>query len=126
MTITGAGITCFSNTVCAPTFRGGSFNGTNYTTISSQGTISASSTATILTLSSSAVGVYIVQGNFGGQGNAAYGSTLIVVANLGDFRIVTNGSGSNSCLTLSGANVQIQNVLGVSLDAYASAILIGN
>jgi len=126
MRITSTGISCFACQVCAPSFRGGSFNGTNYTTITNQATIPSTCTSTILTLSSSTVGVYIVQGNFGGQGNAAYGSTLIVVANLGDFRIVTNGSGSNSCLTLSGANVQIQNVLGVSLDAYASAILIGN
>ena len=126
MSITSAGIACFACTVCAPSFRGGSFNGTNYTTITNQATIPSSCTSTILTLSSSAVGVYIVQGNFGGQGNTAYGSTLIVVANSGAFRIVTNGSASNSCLTLSGANVQIQNVLGISLDAYASAILIGN
>jgi hypothetical protein len=104
----------------------GTTKATNYITITNQATISALSTATILTLDSSAVGVYIVQGNFGGQGNAAYGSTLIVVANLGSFRIVTNGSGSNSALTLSGANVQITNVLGINLDAYASAILIGN
>ena len=103
-----------------------SIKATNYITITNQATIPALTTATILTLSSSAVGVYIIQGNFGGQGNAAYGSTLIVVANLGDFRIVTNGSGSNSALTLSGANVQITNVLGISLDAYGTAILIGN
>jgi hypothetical protein len=89
-------------------------------------TISASSTATLLTLSSSVTGVYIINANFGGQGNQIYGGMLTVVANAGSFRIVTDGSGSNCSLTLSGANVQITNALGVPLDATATAILIGN
>ena len=88
--------------------------------------IPASSTATLLTLSSSVAGVYIINANFGGQGNQIYGGMLIVVANAGSFRIVTDGSGSNCSLTLSGANVQITNAIGVPLDATATAILIGN
>ena len=104
----------------------GTTKATNYTTITNQATIPASSTATILTLSSTVNGVYIVQANFGSQGNAVYGSALIVVANYGSFRIVTNGSGASAALTLSGANVQITNALGSALDSYASAILIGN
>ena len=98
----------------------------NFRSIYATTTVGALSTATILTLSSSATGVYIVQANFGGQGNEIYGGMLIVVANLGSFRIVTNGSGANCALTLSGANVQITNALGVALDATGTAILIGN
>jgi hypothetical protein len=98
----------------------------NYYSINNTATIPALGTATILTLDSSAVGLYIIQANFGGQGSSAYGSALIVVANAGSFRIVTNGSGASAALTLSGANVQITNALGVSLDALATAILINN
>ena len=99
---------------------------TSYYSINSTVSVPALGTATVLTLSSTAVGVYIINANFGGQGNAVYGSTLIVVANTNNFRIVTNGSGASAALTLSGANVQITNALGVGLDAAATAILIGN
>jgi len=102
----------------------GTTKATNYATITNQATIAALTTATILTLSSTVNGVYIVQANFGSQGNAVYGSTLIVVANYGSFRIVTNGSGASAALTLSGANVQITNALGSALDGYGSAILV--
>jgi hypothetical protein len=88
--------------------------------------VNASSTATILTLSSSAIGTYIIQANFNGQGNEIYGGMLIVVANSGSFRIVTNGSGSSCALSLSGANVQITNAIGSALDATGTAILIAN
>ena len=98
----------------------------NFRSLYASVTISASSTATLLTLSSSVTGVYIINANFGGQGNQIYGGMLTVVANAGSFRIVTDGSGSNCSLTLSGANVQITNALGVPLDAIATAILIGN
>ena len=102
-------------------------NSTNYRTIyKSSVTIPASSTTTLLTLSSSVAGLYIINANFGNQGNAIYGSALIVVANGGSFRIITNGSGASATLTLSGANVQITNGLGIPLDATASAILIAN
>ena len=102
-------------------------NSTNYRTIyNSSVTIPASSTTTLLTLSSSVAGLYIINANFGNQGNAIYGSALIVVANGGSFRIITNGSGASATLTLSGANVQITNGLGIPLDATASAILIAN
>ena len=113
--INGTGAATFSSSVTAA----------NHITISNSASIAASTTATILTLSTSVTGVYIVQANFGAQANAAYGSTLIVVANLGSFRIVTNGSGASAALTLSGANVQIANALGSPLTAYASAILVG-
>jgi hypothetical protein len=98
----------------------------NFRSLYATATIGAGATTTILTLSSSATGVYIVQANFGGQGNQIYGGMLIVVANLGSFRIVTNGSGSSCALTLSGADVQITNAIGVPLDATGTAILIGN
>ena len=104
----------------------GTTKSTNYITINNTASIAALTTATVLTLSTSEVGVYIIQANFGAQGNAVYGSTLIVVANAGSFRVVTNGSGANAALTLSGANVQITNALGSALDATASAILIAN
>jgi hypothetical protein len=98
----------------------------NYRTINNGATIPGSGTATILTLSNSATGVYIVNANFGGQGNQIYGGMLIIVANAGSFRIVTNGSGSSCSLTLSGNNVQITNPIGAALDATANAILIAN
>jgi hypothetical protein len=104
----------------------GTTNSSNYRTINNGATIPGSSTATILTLSNSATGVYIVNANFGGQGNQIYGGMLIIVANAGSFRIVTNGSGSSCSLTLSGNNVQITNPIGAPLDATANAILIGN
>jgi len=104
----------------------GSIRSTNFITITGGATIGPNATATVLTLSSSISGVYIINANFGIQGNQVYGSTLIVVANGGSFRIVTNGSGSSAALTLSGANVQLTNALGVPLDSTASAILIGN
>jgi len=70
--------------------------------------------------------VYIVNANFNGQGNNIYGGMLIVVANAGSFRIITNGGGTSSVLSLSGANVQIANALGSPLDATGTAVLIGN
>jgi hypothetical protein len=100
--------------------------GGNFRTFQNTATIPASSTGTILTLSSSVTGVYIVNANFGPQGNAIYGGMLIVVANNGSFRIVTNGGGSSSALSLSGANVQITNAIGAPLDATGSALFIGN
>ena len=100
--------------------------GGNFRSFGNSATIPASSTGTVLTLSSSVTGVYIVNANFGPQGNAIYGGMLIVVANNGSFRIVTNGGGSSSALSLSGANVQITNAIGSPLDATASAIFIGN
>jgi hypothetical protein len=104
----------------------GTTNSSNYRTISNSATIPGSGTATILTLSNTATGVYIVNANFGPQGNQAYGGTLIIVANAGSFRVVTNGSGTSCSLTLSGNNVQITNPIGAPLDATANAILIGN
>ena len=107
------------------TVSNGIFGG-NFRSLRSNATIPASSTATVITLSSSVTGVYIVNANFGSTGNAIYGGMLIVVANSGSFRIVTNGGGSSSALSMSGANVQITNALGVPLDGVASAIFIGN
>jgi len=107
------------------TVSNGIFGG-NFRSVRSNATIPASSTATVMTLSSSVTGVYIVNANFGATGNAIYGGMLIVVANAGSFRIVTNGGGSSSALSMSGANVQITNALGSPLDAVASAIFIGN
>jgi len=115
-TLAVTGAATFSSTVTA----------TNYTTIRATATIPASSTATILTLSSSVTGVYIVNANFNGQGNNVYGGMLIVVANAGSFRIITNGGGTSSVLSLSGANVQIANAIGSALDATGTAVLIGN
>jgi hypothetical protein len=100
--------------------------GGNFRSIRSNATIPANSTASVITLSSSVTGVYIVNANFGAQSNNIYGGMLIVVANSGSFRIVTNGGGSSSALSMSGANVQITNSLGSPLDAVASAIFIGN
>jgi hypothetical protein len=101
-------------------------SGGNFRSVRSTATIPGLTTATILTLSSSVTGVYIVNANFGPQGNEIYGGMLIVVANSGSFRIVTNGSGANCALTLSGANVQITNALGSALDGNATAVLIAS
>jgi hypothetical protein len=125
LTATGnflVGTTSFDTS--APPDKG--VSGGNFRSLTGGATIGANATATILTLSSTATGVYIVNANFGGQGNNIYGGVLIVVANAGSFRIVTNGGGSNSTLSMSGANVQITNALGASLDATATAIFIGN
>jgi hypothetical protein len=100
--------------------------GGNFRSLSSIVTVPASSTVTLLTLSSTINGVYIISGNLGSQGNQIYGGMLIVVANTGSFRIVTNGSGSSCSLTLSGANVQITNPVGSALDGFGSAILVAN
>jgi hypothetical protein len=116
------GTTSFTSST---TVSNGIFGG-NFRSIRSNATIPASSTATVMTLSSSVTGVYIVNANFGATGNAIYGGMLIVVANSGSFRIVTNGGGSSSALSMSGANVQITNALGSPLDAVASAVFIGN
>jgi len=116
------GTTSFTSST---TVSNGIFGG-NFRSLRSNATIPASSTATVMTLSSSVTGVYIVQANFGAQGNNIYGGMLIVVANSGSFRIVTNGSVSGSALTMSGANVQIANVIGSPLDAVATAVFIGN
>ena len=96
----------------------------NFRTLFGAGSIAGLGTATVLTLSSSVQGVYIVQANFGAQGSDIYTGVLIVAANAGSFRIVTNGSGTNSVMTLSGANVQLTNAIGSALDFAASAILI--
>jgi len=98
----------------------------NFRSLYGSAAVAGLATATILTLSSSAVGTYIIQANFGAQGAEIYGGMLIVVANAGSFRVVTNGSGTNCVLTLSGANVQITNAIGSALDATGSAILIAN
>ena len=116
------GTTSFTSST---TVSNGVFGG-NFRSLRSNATIPASSTATVITLSSSVTGVYIVNANFGATGNAIYGGMLIVVANAGSFRIVTNGGGSSSALSMSGANVQITNALGSPLDAVASAVFIGN
>jgi hypothetical protein len=100
--------------------------GGNFKTFSNSGSIAGSTTATVLTLSSSVLGVYIVQANFGSQANEIYTGMLIIAANANSFRIVTNGSGTNSVMTLSGANVQLANAIGSALDFYASAIFIGS
>jgi len=96
----------------------------NFRTLFGAGSVPGLGTATVLTLSSSVQGVYIVQANFGAQGSDIYTGVLIVAANAGSFRIVTNGSGTNSVMTLSGANVQLTNAIGSALDFAASAILI--
>jgi hypothetical protein len=100
--------------------------GGNFKTFSNSGSIAGSTTATVLTLSSSVLGVYIVQANFGSQANEIYTGMLIIAANANSFRIVTNGSGTNSVMTLSGANVQLANAIGSALDFTASAIFIGS
>jgi len=126
-TLTAAGTFLVGTTsfaASAPPDKG--ITGGNFRSIYNIAVIGASATETILTLSSTATGVYIINVNFGGQGNEIYGGMLIVVANLGSFRIVTNGGGSSSTLSMSGANVQITNAVGVPLDATASAIFIGN
>ena len=105
---------------------GAGVSGGNFRSIRNTTTIPGLTTGTVLTLSSSVSGVYIVQANFGPQSNEIYGGMLIVVANNGSFRIVTNGGGASSVLTLSGANVQMANAVGSTLDAYASAVLIAN
>jgi hypothetical protein len=97
--------------------------GGNFKTFSNSGSIAGSTTATVLTLSSSVLGVYIVQANFGSQANEIYTGMLIIAANANSFRIVTNGSGTNSVMTLSGANVQLANAIGSALEFYASATL---
>jgi hypothetical protein len=119
---TGANTLSFTST---DTTANKNFNAANFRTITNSATIPGSSTATILTLSSSITGTYYITADFGGQGNAIYSGMLIVVANAGSFRIVTNGSGTSSALTLSGANVQILNPLGVALTAYAAAMFVG-
>jgi hypothetical protein len=96
----------------------------NFRTLFNGGSIAGLATATVLTLSSSVQGVYIVQANFGAQGSEIYTGVLIVAANAGSFRVVTNGSGTNSVMTLSGANVQLTNAIGAALDFVATAILI--
>jgi len=96
----------------------------NFRTLFGAGSVPGLGTATVLTLSSGVQGVYIVQANFGAQGSDIYTGVLIVAANAGSFRIVTNGSGTNSVMTLSGANVQLTNAIGSALDFSASAILI--
>jgi hypothetical protein len=100
--------------------------GGNFKTFSNSGSIAGSTTATVLTLSSSVLGVYIVQANFGAQANQIYTGMLIIAANANSFRIVTDGSGTNSVMTLSGANVQLANAIGSALDFTASAIFIGS
>ena len=101
------------------------FNAANFRTISGAATVPALGTATVLTLSSTATGTYYITADFGGQGNAIYSGMLIVVANANSFRVVTNGSGANSVITLSGANVQLTNALGVDLTGYAAAMFVG-
>lgn len=97
----------------------------NFQTISNTATIAGSATATVLTLSSSVTGTYYVTADFGSQGNEIYSGMAIIVANAGSFRIVTNGGGSRSAISLSGANVQITNALGITLTAYAAAMFVG-
>jgi hypothetical protein len=101
-------------------------SGGNFRSLFGSVVVPASSTVTVLTLSSSVNGTYIIQANLGSQGNAIYGGMLIVVANAGSFRIVTDGSGSSCSLTLSGANVRITNPIGSALDGFGSAILIAS
>ena len=96
-----------------------------FQTISNTASIAGSATATVLTLSSSVTGTYYVTADFGGQGNEIYSGMAIIVANAGSFRIVTNGGGTRSAISLSGANVQITNALGVALTAYAAAMFVG-
>jgi hypothetical protein len=101
------------------------FNAASFRTITNSATIPGSSTATVLTLSSSVTGTYYVTADFGGQGNEIYSGMAIIVANAGSFRIVTNGGGTRSAISLSGANVQITNALGIALTAYAAAMFVG-
>jgi hypothetical protein len=101
----------FSNTVIATGFQ--TLRGTN--------TVPASGTATVLTLSSSVAGTYFISASFGAQGNAIYGGMAIVVANAGSFRLQYDGSGTRCTITLSGANVQITNALGIPLTATVQA-----
>lgn len=88
-------------------------------------TIPASGTATVMTLPSGNAGTYIVSASFGAQGNEIYGGMAIIVANAGSFRIALNGSGSRCTISLSGANLQITNALGVPLSATTSVMYIG-
>ena len=99
--------------------------GGNFRTARASATIPASGTATVLTLNSSIAGTYIVSASFGAQGNQIYGGMAIVVANAGSFRLQYDGSGSRCGITLSGANVQITNALGIQLDATVSVLYIG-
>ena len=120
---TGANTLNFTSTETTANKR---FTAANFRTLSNSGSIPAVSTATVLTLSATALGVYIVQANFGAQGSEIYTGALIVAANAGSFRVITNGSGTNSAMTLSGANVQLANAIGSALDFTASAILIAS
>lgn len=129
MTIPDANFTA-ARTDTAQTFTGTqTFSGTviaaKLQTISNSATVAGGATTTVLTLSSSVTGTYYVTADFGGQGNEIYSGMAIIVANAGSFRIVTNGGGTRSAISLSGADVQITNALGVTLTAYAAAIFVG-
>jgi hypothetical protein len=87
--------------------------------------IPANGTATVMTLPSTNAGTYIVSASFGAQGNQIYGGMAIIIANAGSFRLQLDGSGTRCTITLSGANVQITNALGVALDSTTSVLYIG-
>lgn len=87
--------------------------------------IPANGTATVMTLPSTNAGTYIVSASFGAQGNEIYGGMAIIIANAGSFRLQLDGSGTRCTITLSGANVQITNALGVALDSTTSVLYIG-
>jgi hypothetical protein len=128
MTVPNANFTA-ARTDASQTFTGdqtfsSAVVGGNFQTSRGQGTVPASGTATILTLSSSVAGTYFISASFGPQGNQIYGGMAIVVANGGSFRLQYDGSGSRCTITLSGANVQITNALGVPLTAQVVALYV--
>jgi len=116
-----------NNGICmtVPLYVCNSANSKSFQTITGAVTIGAYGTCTLLYLSTSIAGTYIINASFGAQGLDIYGGMLIVVANGGSFRVVTNGSGTRAAITLSGCAVQLTNALGVTLDSSAQALYVG-
>jgi hypothetical protein len=116
-----------NNGICmtVPLYVCNSTNSRSFQTIAGGNVIGPYGTCTLLYLSTALAGTYIINASFGPQGIDIYGGMLIVVANGGSFRVITNGSGTRSAITLSGCAVQLTNALGVTLEASAQALFIG-
>lgn len=97
----------------------------NFRTFRSNVIVPGSGTATVMTLPSTNAGTYIVSASFGAQGNQIYGGMAIIIANAGSFRLQLDGSGTRCTITLSGADIQITNALGIDLSATTSVLYIG-
>jgi hypothetical protein len=116
-----------NNGICmtVPLYVCNSTNSRSFQTIAGGAVIGPFGTCTLLYLSTALAGTYIINASFGPQGLDIYGGMLIVVANGGSFRTITNGSGTRSNITLSGCAVQLTNALGVTLEASAQALFVG-